>query len=203
MMNEDIELVRRFKAGDETGFDELVRRYQARIHALMFRLVRNQEDAYELAQDVFVRAFRALPKFQEKSSFYTWLYRIGVNLAFNFLRSRKRRQSADGPEVQLDEETMMSIPNDATPPGEYRQQVLRETINRAVETLPDRQRAIFVMRQFDGLRNDEIARVLKCPVGTVKANYFFAVRNLQQTLARHPQPELRTAVEALATENGT
>jgi RNA polymerase sigma-70 factor (ECF subfamily) len=180
-MVEDIELIRRFCDGDETGFDELVRRYQQRIYAIVCRLVRNPEDASELAQDVFVRAYRALPKFQEKSSFYTWLYRIAVNASFSFLKSRRGRRTADASE-QLDQEAVMNLPSADTPMRDFRQVQLRAALAAAVEALPDRQRVIFIMRQHQDLTNDEIARTLKCPVGTVKANYFFAVRNLQRRL---------------------
>jgi len=180
-MKEDLELVRSFREGDEAGFDELVRRYQQRVYALLYRFVRNPEDATELAQDVFVRAYRALPGFQGKSSFYTWLYRIAVNVALSFLRRRRRRGATDAAE-QLDQDAVMNLPSPDNPARDLEQVRLRETIARAVDALPARQRATFIMRQYQQLTNDEIAESLKCPVGTVKANYFFAVKNLQQKL---------------------
>jgi RNA polymerase sigma-70 factor (ECF subfamily) len=181
-MLDDHELIKRFKDGDETGFDELVRRYQQRVYALLYRLVRNPEDAYELAQDAFVRAFRALPRFQGRSSFYTWLYRIAANLAFSFIRSRRREMVHARTDEQLDEEAAMNLPSLKTPEADFRQSRLRAAIGAAVTALPERQRAIFVMRQYDGLTNNEIAQVLTCPVGTVKANYFFAMKKLQKAL---------------------
>jgi len=179
-MKEDFELIRSFCEGDEAGFDELVHRYQQKVYALVYRFVRDPEDATELAQDVFVRAYRALPRFQFKSSFYTWLYRIAVNVSFSFLRGR-RRKAANASE-QLDETAVMNLPSPDTPTRDFEQTRLRTAITQAVDKLPDRQRAVFVMRQYQQLTNDEIAGALNCPVGTVKANYFFAVRNLQQKL---------------------
>lgn len=180
-MKEDLELVRSFREGNETGFDELVQRYRQRVYALVYRFVRNPEDATELAQDVFVRAYRALPGFQGKSSFYTWLYRIAVNVALSFLRRRRRRGAADAAE-QLDQDAVMNLPSPDNPTRDFEQVRLREVIAQAVDALPARQRATFIMRQYQQLTNDEIAQTLKCPVGTVKANYFFAVKNLQQKL---------------------
>lgn len=180
-MVEDIELIRRFCNGDETGFDELVRRYQQRVYAVLYRLVRNPEDATELAQDVFVRAYRALPGFKNQSRFYTWLYRIAVNAAFSFLKSRRGRRATDAGE-QLDQEAVMNVPSADFPTQSFEQSRQRAAIAAAVDALPERQRTVFILRQYQDLANDEIARVLKCPVGTVKANYFFAVRNLRQRL---------------------
>jgi RNA polymerase sigma-70 factor (ECF subfamily) len=180
-MNEDLELVRSFCEGNEAGFDELVRRYQQRVYALVYRFVRNPEDATELAQDVFVRAYRALPGFRGKSSFYTWLYRIAVNVALSFLR-RRRRRGATAAAEQLDQDAVMNLPSPESPVRDFEQVRLREVIAGAVDALPARQRAIFIMRRYEELTNDEIAETLRCPVGTVKANYFFAVKSLQKKL---------------------
>jgi RNA polymerase sigma-70 factor, ECF subfamily len=178
-MLEDIELIRRFRNGDETGFDELVRRYQQRVQAVVYRLVHNREDASDLAQDVFVRAYRALPGFQEKSSFYTWLYRIAVNCAFSFLRSQRTARARVQPDG---EEALENAPAPDSPESDYRQTQMRTDISAAVAKLPDGQRAVFVMRRYDGMSNQEIAQVLHRSEGTVKAQYFFAVKKLQQAL---------------------
>jgi RNA polymerase sigma-70 factor (ECF subfamily) len=188
-MTEDSELVRRFKAGDETGFDELVRKYQSRIHGLLFRLVRNSEDASDLAQEVFVRAFRALPGFEGKSAFYTWLYRITVNTGLNHLRSRRRTLEHRAGELQPDVDTLAELPDRSTPQADWQQTRLRAAISAAVAELPERQRAVFVMRQYDDLSNEEISRVLHCAVGTVKAHYHFAMQRLQARLQKwHRSP---------------
>jgi RNA polymerase sigma-70 factor, ECF subfamily len=181
-MTEDVELIRIFRDGDESGFDELVRRYQQRVLALVYRLVRNSEDAQEIAQDVFVRVYRALPQFHGKSSFYTWLYRIAVNCAFTRLRSRRRRSARVDESVELNEEVVLNLPARESPQSDFRQGELRQAISSAVEVLPERQRAVFVMRQYDGMSNQEISEVLGCSTGAVKAHYFFAVHKLQVAL---------------------
>jgi len=181
-MLEDSELVRKAKDGDETGFDELVRRYQQRVYATAYRLVRNPEDARDVAQDVFVKVYRALPKFEERSKFYTWLYRIAVNQALSHLRRRKRQQVYAATDEQLDSEAVMNLPARNSPEADFQQTRLRQEIDKAVSVLPNRQRAVFVLRQYNGLSNNEIAQTLKCSVGAVKAHYFFAVHKLQKTL---------------------
>jgi len=181
-VNEDSELIQRFRAGDETGFDELVKRYQSRVHALLYWLVRNTEDASDLAPEVFVRAFRALPKFQEKSSFYTWLYRIAVNVGLDHLRARRRNREQNWADIPDFAQADDLADNSDTPQSNWQQTRLRTAISAAVAELPERQRAVFIMRQYDGLSNEEVGRVLKRATGTVKAHYFFALRSLQQRL---------------------
>jgi RNA polymerase sigma-70 factor (ECF subfamily) len=179
---DDAELVRRFKHGDEDSFDELVRRYRPRIYALSYRFVRNSEDADEIAQDAFVRAYRALPRFREKSSFYTWLYRIAVNLAYNRLRTRGRDRVQAISETNLDEDTVEDLPGHDEPGRDFRQSELRAAIRKAVDELPKRQRAVFILRQYEGFKNEEVARTLHCSVGAVKAHHFFAIQKLQNAL---------------------
>jgi RNA polymerase sigma-70 factor, ECF subfamily len=186
-MIEDNELIQKFINGDETGFDELVRRYQQRIYALLYRLVHNPEDAREVSQDVFVRVYQALPRFQGKSSFYTWLYRIAVNCAFNCLRSRRRRQARVDNTVPLDEELDAQLPSGEMPEDNFRQGEIRRAVRAAVDTLPERQRAVFIMRQYDGLSNDEIEKVLGLSTGAVKSHYFLAVHKLQVELKEWAQ----------------
>jgi RNA polymerase sigma-70 factor, ECF subfamily len=182
LVTNDEELIYRFKAGDETGFDELVRRYRQRIHALLYRLVRNPEDASDLAQDVFVRAYQALPRFKGNSSFYTWIYRIAVNQAFNLHRARNRKKARRDLEVDLDEDVVNTVAAREHPQGDLRQTELRLAIRNAVDLLPERQRAVFVLRQYQGLTNLEVAQTLKCSMGAVKANYFFALQKLKKSL---------------------
>ena len=182
LVTNDEELIRRFRAGDETGFDELVKRYQQRIHALLYRMVRNPEDAGDLAQDVFVRAYQALPRFKGNSSFYTWLYRIAVNQAFNLHRARNRKKARRDLEVNLGDDVVNTVAAREHPQGDFHQSELRLAIRGAVDLLPERQRAVFVLRQYQGLTNAEVAQTLKCSTGAVKANYFFALQKLQKSL---------------------
>jgi RNA polymerase sigma-70 factor, ECF subfamily len=181
-MSGDRELIQRFHDGDESAFDELVRRHQEKVQSLAGRLVRNREDACDVAQEVFVRVYRALGKFRGDAEFSTWLHRITVNQAFNLLRARKRQK----PTISIDEpgegNPGITLVARETPADDFRQTRLREAIDEAVAVLPERQRAVFVLRQFQGLRHDEIARILKCSTGAVKAHYHFAVYKLRGSL---------------------
>ncbi|MEO0108420.1 MAG: sigma-70 family RNA polymerase sigma factor, partial [candidate division WOR-3 bacterium] len=125
-MLEDSELVRKAKHGDESSFDELVRRYQQRVYAIAFRLVRNSEDAREVAQDVFVKVYRSLPGFRERSTFYTWLYRIAVNQALSLLRKYRRQPLPAVDHEQLESEAIMNLPSRESPERDFHQARLRQ-----------------------------------------------------------------------------
>ena len=181
-ITEDLELVERFRSGDESAFDELVRRYRQRVCAVVYRLVRDPEDARELAQDAFVRVYNALPRFRGESSFNTWLYRIAVNCAINRLRSRRHRDAKTVESLEMNEDVVPDLPARDSPQSDYCRTRLREVITAAVEALPVRQKAVFVMRQYDGLTNREIAQVMRLTAGAVKAHYYYAVNHLQKTL---------------------
>ena len=137
--------------------------------------------ALELAQDVFCPGLPFPARIPGKVEFLYRLYRIAVNVALSFLRRRRRRSAADAAE-QLDQDAVMNLPSPDNPARDFERTRLREIIGQAVDALPERQRATFILRQYQQLTNAEIAQALSCPVGTVKANYFFAVRNLQQKL---------------------
>jgi RNA polymerase sigma-70 factor (ECF subfamily) len=180
----DRELVRDFKKGNENGFDELVRRYEQRIYNVAWRMVRNSEDALELSQETFVRAYRALRKFKEKSSFYTWLYRICFNLCLTFLnKSKKIEQKTESLDTMSEERLMLEL--DTTkqitnqPEIFKKRQDLAYAISSALDQLPLQQRTVFVMRQYDELDNDEIAKMLDLSIGGVKSNYHHAIKKLQ------------------------
>lgn len=173
----DQALVRRFKAGDEGAFNELVRRYQGRVYGLACRMVRNPEDAEDISQEVFVKAYQALRRFREDSAVYTWLYRIASNLCINYLRRKKLRES-------LSYETIAGwlAGRGAGPDREMARGAVGTAVEEAVAKLPPRQRTVFILRQYEGLSHDEIAAALKRSVGAVKANYFHAVKRLQKEL---------------------
>ncbi len=176
-MYEDDKLVSRFQDGDEECFDELVRKYQNKIYSLAYRMVHNSEDAWDLAQDTFIRAYKGLVKFKKKSAFYTWLYQICVNLCINFSRKSARQRTYNYEKI---EETMiMRSPTLKTPETDFRQKKLQTALQAAIEELPEQQKAVFLLRQYEGLKNDEIAKVVGCSTGTVKAHYFHAVRKLR------------------------
>lgn len=173
---DDFDIIDRCLAGDERAFDHLVRRYQRDVYQLAYRITRNVEDAKDLAQDAFVQAYRSLKTFQRKSSFYTWLYRITVNLCLNHLKGATRMEPGEVDDRLADtrEDAL-----DVLARGER-----ERAVAAAIATLPPQQRATLTLRVHRGLSHKEIAEVLDCSEGTAKANYFHAVRGLQARLAR-------------------
>ena len=169
-------LVERVKRGDKKAFDALVLKYQGRILNLVSRLVHNPSDASDVAQDAFIKAYRALPGFRGDSAFYTWLYRIALNTAKNFLASGARQHfsaTSDYTEMeQIDQSD--TLKEQATPERLLLTQELQETIIRAIAELPADMRSAIMLREIDGLSYEEIAVVMECPVGTVRSRIFRA-----------------------------
>lgn len=182
----DRELVREFKNGNENTFDTLVRRYQTKIYQQAWRMVRNEQDALELSQETFVRAFRALPKFKEKSSFYTWLFRICFNLCLTFLNKSKKEQKVSSIDTMTEERIMfeaVSVKEEMREPSLITKRgVLARAISNAVDTLPAQQKLVFMMRQYDDMKNNDIANALHLSVGGVKSNYRHAILKLKEML---------------------
>jgi RNA polymerase sigma-70 factor (ECF subfamily) len=167
-------LVQEFKQGDEKAFNQLVLRYQKRIYDLTYRLVRNHEDAADLSQEAFVRAYRNLKRFEERSSFYVWLTRIAVNLCINFSRREKFKSFLSIFDVSEKPEVSVS------PDMDMEKEELRRALDGAVKSLPERQRVTFVLR-----RHQEIAQIMEISEGAAKANYFQAVKKLQRLLKKY------------------
>ena len=174
---DDQELVRRLRAGDERAFEELVETYRERVYRVAWRVVRDDEVAEDVAQEAFIRVFRHVGRFQERSSLYTWIYRITVNIALNRLRRDRFRNMVPMGDLQWEDKSPHSDPSHAAMSGE-----LAERVDAAVKALPDKQRAVFTLRFFEGLSHKEIAKVVGCSEGTSKANYFHAVRKLRKAL---------------------
>ncbi len=169
-------LVERVKNGDKKAFDALVIKYQSRIINLISRFVHNPHDASDVAQEAFIKAYRALPKFRGDSAFYTWLYRIAVNTAKNFLSSGLRQPfdtAVDFDEMEQIEQSD-SLREQTTPEHLLLTQELQETIITAIEELPVDLRSAITLRELDGLSYEEIATVMECPVGTVRSRIFRA-----------------------------
>ena len=169
-------LVERVKNGDKKAFDALVIKYQSRIINLISRFVHNPHDASDVAQEAFIKAYRALPKFRGDSAFYTWLYRIAVNTAKNFLSSGLRQPfdtAVDFDEMEQIEQSD-SLREQTTPEHLLLTQELQETIITAIEELPVELRSAITLRELDGLSYEEIATVMECPVGTVRSRIFRA-----------------------------
>jgi RNA polymerase sigma-70 factor (ECF subfamily) len=167
----DDELVRRAQAGREEAFDELVRRYERKVYNICYRMLGNEPDAGEALQDAFMRAYRFLPRFQFKSSFFTWLYRIATNVSLTKLHRRKQPETVSLDEP-VDEEgnVPLEIPDDRYSPEEvHRRTRIREKLQEAVESLPPEHREVVKLRDFDGRSNEEVAAALGISVAAVKS----------------------------------
>ena len=171
----DAELVRRAQTGDREAFDEIVRRHQRQVYQLCYRFVGNHEDASDLAQDVFVRAYKALGGFKGQSAIATWLYRIGVNVCLN-RKALKTLPIDPMPELELADPKSEGA-DAAVLRGERARKV-----RAAIARLPTKQRATLILRAYQDLSHDQIAQILGSSVGAVKANFFHALGNLKKLL---------------------
>lgn len=172
----DEELVRRVQRGDIAAFDLLVRKYQHRIAALIGRYVADWSEVQDVAQDTFIRAYRAIGNFRGDAQFYTWLHRIAVNTAKNHLVAHNRRPPTDDVEIDDAEhfDSGIRLRDGDTPERELMRQQLEQTVVRAVEALPEELRVAIHLREVDGLSYEEIAERMGCPIGTVRSRIFRA-----------------------------
>jgi RNA polymerase sigma-70 factor (ECF subfamily) len=182
--NEDVELIERFQQGDTAAFDMLFTRYQKRTYRLVQRFVSNPEDASDLTQDAFIRAYQGLGDFKSQCQFYSWLYRITVNLCIDFLRKKARSEVLLYESDQSDDLPMSNIPDprSESPAQAVENKELRAHIRKAVRRLPPKQRQIFILRHWDGLSLKDIAAAVGRSDGTVKAHLLHAHRNLRRHL---------------------
>lgn len=182
--NTDQLLVERVQQGDKRAFDMLVSKYQHKLMSLVSRYVSDYQEAQDVVQEAFIKAYRALPKFRGDSAFYTWLYRIGVNTAKNHLEAKKRRPSASDVQVEdaenFDEAYRLRDAN--TPEHQMLTTEIEKTIFAALDSLPDELRTALSLREFEGLSYEEIADIMQCPVGTVRSRIFRAREALDQKI---------------------
>ena len=178
MSNEstDKELVKRVQKGDKGAFDVLVLKYEQKIVNLVMRYVRDPEQALDISQEAFIKAYRALPRFRGDSAFYTWLYRIAVNTAKNYLAAQRRRPTDIELDLQDPEQYGLhaKLKETDTPEGVTLSKELQEILERAIEALPDDLRTAIILRELDGMSYEEIAQTMDCPVGTVRSRIFRA-----------------------------
>ena len=169
-------LVERVQKGDKAAFDLLIQKYQHRIVSLVARYVSDQAEAMDVAQEAFIKAYRALPKFRGDSAFYTWLYRIAVNTAKNYLAAQRRRPTDVELDLQDPEQYGLHamLKETDTPEAVTASKELQETLERAIESLPDDLRTAIILRELDGMSYEEIAQTMDCPVGTVRSRIFRA-----------------------------
>ncbi|HEY0332446.1 MAG TPA: RNA polymerase sigma factor RpoE [Stenotrophomonas sp.] len=172
----DLELVRRVQRGESAAFDLLVRKYQHRIIALIGRYINDWSECQDVAQETFLRAYRALGNFRGDAQFYTWLHRIAVNTAKNHLVAHNRRPPTDDIDVadaeQFDGATRLRDTD--TPERELMRQELEQTVMKAVQALPEELRTAITLREVEGLSYEEIAQQMDCPIGTVRSRIFRA-----------------------------
>lgn len=172
----DAELVKRVQAGDTAAFDILVQKYQHKVVNLVGRFVSDQAECYDITQDAFIKAYRAIGNFRGDSQFYTWLYRIASNTAKNYLASRARKSPAYSVDVEDAEhfEGESGLKEYATPENMLLTEEIKQTIFRAIEALPDDLKSAITLREIEGLSYEEIAEVMDCPIGTVRSRIFRA-----------------------------
>ena len=191
----DAQLVERAKRGEVHAFEMLVVKYQRRIERLIGRFVRDTDLVADIAQETFIRAYRALPQFRGESAFYTWLYRIAVNTAKKTLADLKRdpiiTESALASARQDDEETYRpehELSDGETPEAVLASREIAATVNKAIEALPDDLRQAILLREVEGLSYDEISEAMDCPIGTVRSRIFRA----REAIAERLRPLLDT-----------
>jgi len=170
-------LIKQFQDGDVKAFNELVRRYQERVYWIARRLVGDHSDADDVAQEVFIKTYDSLKGFRSESSFYTWIYRVTVNAALNLLRRNKVRDF-----VRFDELVAPLLSDEARPDEHLESKEQKQLIDEAIARLPVKQRTVFVLRYYENLPYEEIAKLLKRSVGGMKANYFQAVQKVSRYL---------------------
>lgn len=188
----DQELVERAQRGDKQAFGLLVSKYQRKLGRLLSRLIRDPAEVEDVAQEAFIKAYRALPSFRGDSAFYTWLYRIGINTAKNYLVSQGRRAPTT---TEFDSEDAESFEEGDqlrdinTPERVLLSKQIGETVNAAMEALPEELRTAIVLREIEGLSYEEIAEIMECPIGTVRSRIFRA----REAIAEKLRPLLDTA----------
>lgn len=181
----DLSLVRRVQRGDKGAFDALVLKYQHKLVKLVMRYVRNPAEAEDIAQEAFIKAYRALPQFRGDSAFYTWLYRIAINTAKNAVVARERSPiDYDLDRNNSDESYDMQgrMKDSETPEGLVLTDEIRTTVNASIEALPEDLRTAIILRELEGLSYEEIAAAMDCPVGTVRSRIFRAREAIDRRL---------------------
>jgi len=188
----DQQLVERAQRGDKQAFELLVMKYQRKLARVIARLVRNAADLDEVTQEAFIKAYRSLPSFRGESAFYTWLYRIAINCAKNYLVARKRQLPAVSDFDNNDPEAADAselVADSNTPETELENRQIVESVNRTLEELPAEIAMAITLREIEGLSYEEIAAIMNCPIGTVRSRIFRG----REAIAEQLRPLLGTA----------
>ena len=186
------DLVKRARRGDLAAYDELVKRYQERIYATIYHMTSNHEDANDLAQEVFIKAFQALKSFKGGSSFYTWLYRIAINKTINFLKQRKNKHHFSLNDLDFNTEhnpDLVALISHKTPQRDAGLAELQQKLNEALFKLSEPHRMVVVLHDVQGISHEEIAEAMNCNIGTVRSRLFYARQQLQGHLAEYLKPQ--------------
>ncbi len=181
----DHALVKRVQKGDKRAFDLLVLKYQHKIISIISRYIKDSAEVYDVSQEAFIKAYRAIGNFRGDSAFYTWIYRIAINTAKNHLVSRGRRPPSSDVDVEDAEYYAGSdqLKDVATPEGQLMRDELKAVVDKAIKDLPEDLRTAVTLREMEGLSYEEIADVMECPVGTVRSRIFRARESIERQMA--------------------
>ena len=186
--NEDTELVALAQKGSTNSFNKLVDKYHSRIYSLTYQMTSNREDAEDLTQEIFIKAFEALPRFKGRSSFYTWLYRIGINKTINYRKKRNRNRplSIDALDQDITHDDIYAeLDSKDSPLRHIGLNELQVKLNEAMQKLSLKHRTVVVMHDIEGIPHDEIAKIVGVSVGTIRSRLFYARRQLQADLGEY------------------
>src|SRR5437763_9819181 len=183
----ELELVRRCQAGQTEAFDQVVTRYRTRIFAMIYNMVHNEQDAWDLAQDSFVKAWKSIGRFRGKSSFYTWVYRIVMNVTIDWLRKKQVKGAGtefdDAVQLREVDPATKTLPRaEALPHERMERSEIRQRIDQAIAQLSPEHRAVILMKETEDMQYHEIAEMLGCSIGTVMSRLFYARKKLQNLL---------------------
>ncbi|MGH7997786.1 MAG: sigma-70 family RNA polymerase sigma factor [Opitutaceae bacterium] len=185
--DEDLKIVRRVQSGDVAAFDALIRKYRERIFGVVYHLTSNREDAADLAQDAFIKAFQSIHRFQGQSTFFTWLYRIAINASLSHLRKNRSRSFFSLEKIDQNEpiarEVLDALIDKGTTDRGTVIRELQEKLNEAMQKLSIKHRTVVTLFEIDGLSHQQIAEIMTCSVGTVRSRLHYAKQLLQSELA--------------------
>ena len=181
----DLSLVRRAKKGDYRAFDLLVLKYQSRVIATAFKFVKEKQLAEDIAQEAFIKSYKSIDSFREESSFYTWVYRITVNTAKNYLVSSKRRDEVVISDLSQDDSFYPEKLDVDSPQEILKASELRDLIFETLSSLGEETRTALSLREFDGLSYEQIAEIVQCPVGTVRSRIFRGREIIEEVVGKH------------------
>ena len=184
---EDVDLVKASQDGMLAAFDELIQRYQQRVYATVYHMTSSHEDADDLTQESFIKAYKALKRFKGESSFYTWIYRIAVNRTINFLKQRKSyHMSLNDMDMQVEKHAdLLMFISDNTPRRDLRLNELQEKMNEAMQKLSQTHRLTVALHDVQGMSHEEIGKIMDCNTGTVRSRLFYARQQLQALLSEY------------------